>query len=449
MLWQNLLLLGCSYFFYGWWDWRFTFLLLFSTVIDYCFGLIIHATEDEKRRKFYLWLSVFNNLGILFFFKYFNFFSESFAELIEKIGFHIHPTTLHLLLPVGLSFYTFHGMSYVFDLYHRRIEPTKHFGNYALFVSFFPLLVAGPIERASHLIPQITRKRTFRFDQAQEGMKLILWGFFKKVVVADTLAPIVESVFDHYQDQSWITLIIGSIYFSFQIYGDFSGYSDIAIGTSKLLGFELLSNFKFPYFSRDIAEFWRRWHISLSSWFRDYVYFPLGGSKLGKWKTIRNTLIIFIISGFWHGASWNFIVWGGIHALLFVPLLWLGVHRKHVGEVVAGNSRFPSLRELLAMGTTFGLVTLAWIFFRSSNLEIAIGILKKIVTLQSASATISLNEFYLIAIVIFVDWAQRTNERKVLHFSKWILIPLSFYFLDQIISSMLRFSEQEFIYFQF
>ncbi len=447
--WQNNFIVVCSYFFYGWWDWRFVFLLLLSTLIDYYFGIIVHQTQDLKRRKTFLWLSILNNLAVLFFFKYFNFFTASFSQLFEGFGMKIHPYTLDILLPVGISFYTFHGMSYVFDVYHRRIEPTKHFGNYALFVSFFPLLVAGPIERASHLLPQITQRRIFRTHQAIEGLKLILWGFFKKVVLADTLAPIVGGVFDHYEDHSGISLLIGAIYFSFQIYGDFSGYSDIALGTAKLFGFELLSNFKFPYFSRDIAEFWRRWHISLSSWFRDYVYIPLGGSKFGKKKAVRNTIIIFLISGFWHGASWNFIIWGGIHALLFIPLLWLNRNRKNISEVVASNRWFPNFRELLSMGLTFGLVTFAWIFFRSPNLETSFGILQKILTMDGKKIDISLNEFHLIIIVILVDWAQRKDERKVLRFPKWILVPLSFSFLDQIIASMLHFSEQEFIYFQF
>ena len=396
-----------------------------------------------------LWLSIFNNLAVLFFFKYFNFFSESFCDLLQIFGWKLDAFTLNVLLPVGISFYTFHGMSYVFDIYHRRIQPTTHFGNYALFVSFFPLLVAGPIERASHLLPQIIRPRKFKYSQSMEGLKLIVWGLFKKVVLADTLAPIVGGIFDHYQDHSGISLLIGAIYFSFQIYGDFSGYSDIALGSAKLFGFELLSNFKFPYFSRNIAEFWRRWHISLSSWFRDYLYIPLGGSRDGKNKAIRNTMIIFLVSGFWHGASWNFIIWGGIHAVLFFPLLMRGKTKIFATEVVAQHSRFPQLRELFNMITTFLLVTLAWIFFRSTDLHQSVGIFKQMLTHPWGEMNISFNPLFLISFVVLVDWFQRHDERKILQFPKWILVPLVIYFLDRIINGMLQFSEQEFIYFQF
>ncbi|MES2809140.1 MAG: MBOAT family O-acyltransferase [Bacteroidota bacterium] len=334
---QNYFLFAASYVFYGWWDWRFTLLLALSTFIDYFFGFLI---ARHKRKKLFLWLSVFNNLLVLGVFKYFNFFAGSFADLAARFDVQVYPYFLDVLLPVGISFYTFHGMSYVFDIYNKKVEPIKNYIDYSLFVSFFPLLVAGPIERASHLLPQVTTPRKFNYNQSVQGLRLILWGIFKKVVVADSLSPIVDDIFAHYHTASVLSLAMGAILFSIQIYGDFSGYSDIARGTAKLLGFELLINFKFPYFSRDIAEFWRRWHISLSSWFRDYLYIPLGGSKNGRAKAVRNTFIIFLVSGFWHGANWTYVFWGLLHAIYFLPLLLLSRNRKNMG-LISENRIFP------------------------------------------------------------------------------------------------------------
>src|ERR1700688_3586720 len=331
---QNFILLFASYFFYGWWSWKFLILLAVSTMLDYFYGFAV-ASLNRRKSKLFLWLSIINNLGILGIFKYYDFFAAEFQRGFASIGIHLHPVFLNVALPVGISFYTFHGMSYVFDIYRGLRRPVTNFIDYAVFVCFFPLLVAGPIERANHLLPQVQVKRTFSYTQAVEGSKLILWGMFKKVVIADKLAWIADSIFDDYYTHNAFTLIIGTLAFSFQIYADFSGYSDIAIGTARLFGIELLSNFKFPYFSRDIAEFWRRWHISLTTWFRDYLYIPLGGSKKGKFITVRNVFIIFLVSGFWHGASWNFIVWGGIHAFGFLPILLLKRNRKYVNEVVA------------------------------------------------------------------------------------------------------------------
>ncbi|MFT3754049.1 MAG: MBOAT family O-acyltransferase [Paludibacter sp.] len=285
-------------------------------------------------------MSVCINLGFLGVFKYYNFFINSFADALTKVGVHVHFSTLQIILPVGISFYTFHGLSYVIDIYNGRIKPERNFVHYSVFVSFFPLLVAGPIERATHLLPQITRKRDFDYNKAVDGMRQILWGLFKKIVVADNCAIIVNNIFSNYQTQNGSTLLIGAIFFAFQIYGDFSGYSDIALGTARLFGIELLRNFAYPYFSRDIAEFWRRWHISLTTWFRDYVYVPLGGSRGGKWQSIRNTFIIFLVSGFWHGANWTFIVWGWYHAALFMPLLLLQKNRKNT-DLVAHGKLFP------------------------------------------------------------------------------------------------------------
>ncbi|MFI5161138.1 MAG: MBOAT family O-acyltransferase [Sphingobacteriales bacterium] len=375
--WQNLLILAASYFFYGWWSWKFLLLLILSTLLDYLYGFGV-ASENKKKSKLFLWLSIINNLGILGIFKYYNFFAAEFEHGFDLVGMHFDPVFIQVALPVGISFYTFHGLSYVFDIYRGLRKPVISLLDYAVFVCFFPLLVAGPIERANHLLPQVQSKRKFNYAQAVEGSRLILWGMFKKVVIADSLSKNVDEIFKNYQHHNAISLIVGAIAFSFQIYCDFSGYSDIAIGTAKLLGFELLSNFNFPYFSRDIAEFWRRWHISLTSWFRDYLYIPLGGSKKGKLITVRNVFIVFLISGFWHGANWNFIVWGGIHACAFLPLLLLNKNRKHVNTIVAAERNLPTIKELAQMIITFGFVTFAWIFFRMHNFSDSLGYIKRI-----------------------------------------------------------------------
>ncbi len=357
--------------FYGCWDWRFLFLLVFSTGLDFYTGLKIFDAQSNRKRKIWLWISVGVNLGFLGFFKYYNFFVESWITAFDRIGYHMDAWTLKIILPVGISFYTFHGLSFVIDIYKKRIEPTRNIVDYSVFVSYFPLLVAGPIERATHLLPQIEKKRVFNDKQAIEGFELMLWGLFKKVVLADNLAPAVNDIFNHYQECSSGTLILGAIYFSFQIYGDFSGYSDIARGVSKLFGMELLLNFNFPYFSRSIPEFWRRWHISLSSWFRDYVYFPLGGSKTTKIKAIRNVFVIFLVSGFWHGANWTYIVWGGIHASLFLPSFILGSNRKYLSNSFSTNKWYPSFIEFIQIIITYCLVTIAWVFFRAKSVMIA------------------------------------------------------------------------------
>lgn len=334
---QNVLLLVASYFFYASWDWRFMFILISSTLLDYFTGIKIHEAYNQRNKKFWLWLSISINLGILGIFKYYDFFAESFAEALSSLGLNANIHTLNLILPVGISFYTFHGLSYVIDLYKDKIRPERDFVNYSLFVSFFPLLVAGPIERATHLLPQIQKPRAFDYARAVDGMRQILWGFFKKIVIADNCAIYVNQIFASSEDHTGSTLLIAAVLFAFQIYGDFSGYSDIALGTARLFGIELLRNFSFPYFSRDIAEFWRRWHISLSNWFRDYLYIPLGGSRGGKWQAVRNTIIIFLVSGFWHGANWTFIAWGAFHALLFLPLLLLQKNRQNTNDVAAGR----------------------------------------------------------------------------------------------------------------
>ena len=319
---QNILLVCASYLFYGWWDWRFLSLIFFSSIVDYLVGIGLSKTEKTGKRKFLLLISIFVNLGFLGVFKYFNFFAENFAQAFTLFGSSIEPNRLNIILPVGISFYTFQTLSYSIDVYKKKLQPTKDIVAFFAFVSFFPQLVAGPIERATNLLPQFYKKREFSYDKATDGMRQILWGLFKKMVIADNCARLVNDIFDNFETFSGSTLLFGIVLFAFQIYGDFSGYSDIAIGTSRLFGFNLKRNFAFPYFSRDIAEFWRRWHISLSTWFRDYVYIPLGGSRGGKFSQVRNIFIIFIVSGFWHGANWTFIVWGALNAYISYRLCY-------------------------------------------------------------------------------------------------------------------------------
>ncbi|MCY1481440.1 Peptidoglycan O-acetyltransferase [compost metagenome] len=373
---QNTLLIIASYYFYSCWDWRFLFLLVFSTGLDYFTALKIENSRSKTERKTWFWISVGVNLGFLGVFKYYDFFAVSFSKLIEGFGMQANPFLLNLVLPVGISFYTFHGLSYIIDIYKERIRAERNFIDYALFVSYFPLLVAGPIERATHLLPQVKVKRSFDYQQAKEGIHQILWGLVKKIVIADSCAQYANAVFDNYENMNSLSLVLGAVYFAFQIYGDFSGYSDIALGTSKLFGINLLKNFDYPYFSRDIAEFWRRWHISLSSWFRDYLYIPLGGSQGGTWMKIRNTFIIFLVSGFWHGANWTFLAWGFLNALYFLPLLLSNKNRTHTGNIervgfIQGMKLIPQI------GMTFALTCLAWIFFRARTITDAFGYIKR------------------------------------------------------------------------
>lgn len=427
-------------------------LLMVSTVLDYLYGFWV-ASPNRKKAKLFLWLSIINNLGILCIFKYYNFFAVQLQSLLDVFGLHVNPILLNVALPIGISFYTFHGMSYVFDIYRGDQKPVRNFVDYAVFVSFFPLLVAGPIERANHLLPQVQRRRVFDYNQAVEGCRLILWGMFKKVVIADSLAVTVDEIFKNYTSHSGATLILGAIAFSFQIYGDFSGYSDIALGTAKLFGFELLSNFKFPYFSRDVAEFWRRWHISLSSWFRDYLYIPLGGSKNGRYKAVRNTFIIFLVSGFWHGASWNFISWGFIHACGFLPLLLLNRNRRHLSEVVAFDRKLPNLSELWQMLRTFVFVTVAWIFFRADGMSNALGYIQHMMSsiAKQPSQFLVLPEgksvFIYIAPLIIGDWYLRRDERKLKTMNSVVM-----FFVYMLLAALIVYNfstDSNFIYFQF
>jgi alginate O-acetyltransferase complex protein AlgI len=455
---QNLLVLVASYFFYGLWDWRFLFLIIASTIIDYCIGWAIHNNSDSNtKRKFWLWCSVVFNISLLGFFKYYNFFADSFLEMFQLFGYEIKSSwTLSIILPVGISFYTFQTMSYSLDIYYKRLTPTKDFLSFATFVAFFPQLVAGPIERASNLLSQITSPRVFKYDQITAGLKLILWGLFKKMVIADSLAPMVDDIFANYHDYSSSTLILGITLFSFQVYGDFSGYSDIAIGTAKLFGVELMSNFKFPNFSRNVAEYWQRWHISLSTWFRHYVYIPLGGSREGKFKAVRNISIIFLVSGFWHGANWTFIFWGAFHALAFIPVFLMGRNAIYKNSVVAQNSYFPNIMEIGQLVLTFGIVTFSRIFFRSDSLKDAFGFIHRIFTNTEYTAYqhplgYRLWDYYLLIIFFVIyEYRMRKDERNPFKFKNRFV--RFFAYLIVIFGILLFFDDnvnRSFIYFQF
>ena len=449
---QNVLILASSYIFYGWWDWRFLSLIIFSSFVDYYVGIGLGKTEIPQKRKILLWTSIFVNLGFLGFFKYFNFFSESFAEAFTLFGSHLDATRLNIVLPVGISFYTFQTLSYSIDVYKRKLEPTKDIISFFAFVSFFPQLVAGPIERASNFLPQFYKKRQFEYNKAVDGMRQILWGLFKKIVIADNAAMYANDIFNNYQDYSGSTLLLGAVFFAFQIYGDFSGYSDIAIGTSRLFGFNLMQNFAFPYFSRDIAEFWRRWHISLSTWFRDYLYIPLGGSRGDTWMKVRNIFIIFLVSGFWHGANWTFLAWGFLNALFFLPLL-LTKQNRTITNTVAEGKILPNPKEVLQMGFTFFLTTIAWVFFRADSIKIAFLYIQRLFS-KSLLSIPEVHPRYLIFLLflfILVEWFQR-NKKHALEMDA-AKIPVYARYLSYFSIALIIFfyggSQQEFIYFQF
>jgi alginate O-acetyltransferase complex protein AlgI len=453
---QNGLIVVASYYFYGMWDWKFLSLILFSTIVDFSIGLALKQQKTPKKRKLLLWCSILTNLGILGFFKYFNFFIENFSIAFSLLGYQIPTTSLDIILPVGISFYTFQTLSYTIDVYKNKLEPTKDFIAFSAFVSFFPQLVAGPIERATHLLPQFYRFRTFDYAKSVDGLRQILWGLFKKVVIADNCAELANIAFDQSDSMNGSGMIIGAIFFTFQIYGDFSGYSDIAIGTSRLFGFDLMQNFAFPYFSRDISEFWRRWHISLSTWFRDYLYIPLGGSKGGTSLKVRNTFIIFIVSGFWHGANWTFLAWGALNAVYFLPLLLSNKNRVHM-NIVANDQLLPTLKETFAIAKTFALTVVAWIFFRAESLTHVKEIFGTICSssiLQFPDFTTSrtlLNTFFLIGLLILVEWIGRRNKHALENWNTILNKPLRFasYLIIALFILWLGGKEQEFIYFQF
>ena len=453
---QNLLIVSTSYLFYGWWDWRFLFLILFSTIVDYSVGMALKSESNLSKRKVLLWTSILVNLGFLGFFKYYNFFLENFVNAFSFFGNPINPQGLNIILPVGISFYTFQTLSYTIDVYKKKLTATKNFVAFSAFVSFFPQLVAGPIERATHLLPQFYKRRKFDYALAVDGMRQILWGLFKKIVIADNCAEFANQIFNNSADMNGSTLVLGAIFFTFQMYGDFSGYSDIAIGTSRLFGFDLMQNFNFPYFSRDIAEFWRRWHISLSTWFRDYLYIPIGGSRGGTWMKVRNTFLIFIVSGFWHGANWTFIVWGALNAIYFLPLLLTNNNRNNL-ETVAKGKLFPSLKELSFILVTFGLTVFAWIFFRADNIGHAISYISEILSPSLFSIPKfgdminALITIILVAIFVLVEWKGREGQFAIQNLGiKWKR-PLRYAMYYTIVIAIFWFGgkEQQFIYFQF
>ncbi len=457
---QNLLVVVASYIFYGWWDWHFLLLIFFSTLIDYSIGQKLSAEEMPKKRKILLWCSISVNLGVLGFFKYYNFFLDNFITAFSFFGADISASSLHIILPVGISFYTFQTLSYTIDVYRRKLEPTNDFIAFAAFVSFFPQLVAGPIERASQFLPQFSKKRKFEYDKAVDGMRQILWGLFKKMIIADNCAIYANHIFENSAEMNGSSLFLGALFFTFQIYGDFSGYSDIAIGVSRLFGFDLMRNFAFPYFSRDISEFWRRWHISLSTWFKDYLYIPLGGSRNGMLISVRNVLIVFIVSGFWHGANWTFIAWGALHAFYIIPFVILRKNRVHLHIVAKGNV-FPSIREILQMVTTFGLVVLAWIFFRAENVGHAIQYLSAMLspsfiappqfTNSDRMLYESLITSLAIVILLVIEWRGRDEQHALSIFDKIRSKVYRWFFYIAIILTIiiLKGDPQQFIYFQF
>ena len=453
---QNFLIVASSYLFYGWWDWRFLSLILFSTLVDYVVGQKLRNEQSPLKRKGLLWVSIFVNLGFLVFFKYSNFFLENLVTAFTFFGSEIKVNSLSIILPVGISFYTFQTLSYTIDVYKRRIQPTNDFIAFSAYVSFFPQLVAGPIERSTHLLPQFYKKRTFDYSKAVDGMRQILWGLFKKIVIADNCAEFANQIFNNSADMNGSTLVLGALFFTFQIYGDFSGYSDIAIGTARLFGFDLMRNFNFPYFSRDIAEFWRRWHISLSTWFRDYLYIPIGGSRGGTWMKVRNTFIIFIVSGFWHGANWTFVAWGALNAIYFLPLLLTKNNRNNLETVAQGKS-LPSPKEFSSMLLTFGLTVFAWIFFRAENMGHAISYISEIFSPSLFSMPSftgmkrALTIIILVAIFVFVEWIGREGQFAISNVGiKWKR-PIRYAMYYAIIIAIVWFGgkAQQFIYFKF
>jgi D-alanyl-lipoteichoic acid acyltransferase DltB (MBOAT superfamily) len=428
------------------------FLILFSTVVDFRVGLGLETQDDQKRRKLLLLCSILVNLGLLGFFKYYNFFLANFVDAFSFFGQEIGASSLKIVLPVGISFYTFQTLSYTIDVYRRKLEPTHDFVAFAAFVSFFPQLVAGPIERATNLLPQFFAPRRFQYEKAVDGMRQILWGLFKKIVIADNCAEYANEIFNNSAGQSGSALVAGAFFFAFQIYGDFSGYSDIAIGTSRLFGFNLMRNFAFPYFSRDIAEFWRRWHISLSTWFRDYLYIPLGGSKGTVWMRVRNTFIIFLVSGFWHGANWTFIVWGALNALYILPVMLTNRNRLRL-DIVAQGKLLPSVADALRILFTFCLTLLAWVFFRAESVGHAFAYLAGIVspTLFSIPDPFPKSTFALICVMLAVEWLGREQEFALAGLGlKWPR-PLRWAMYYSMVLTILAMAgkPQEFIYFQF
>lgn len=458
---QNILLLVSSYVFYGWWDWRFLVLIIFSSFIDYFVGLKVYKHNPIKKRKLILLISLTVNIGLLGFFKYYNFFVDSFVNAFTFFGHPVNGRNLNIILPVGISFYTFQTLSYSIDIYRRKIKPTKNIIAFFAFVSFFPQLVAGPIERASNLLPQFLKKRKFNYSLAADGLRQMLWGMFKKVVIADNLSKLVEPIFDNTSEVSTITLLMGLALFSVQIYADFSGYSDIAIGTSRLFGFNLKINFKYPLFARSIGERWRNWHISLSTWFRDYIYIPMGGSRGSKWNKFKNVLILFTISGFWHGANWTFIFWGLANGLLFAPSMLLNRNRKYL-KPISKNKILPSFSELLQIFTTFWLIAFTYMFFRADNIQhskLYFFSLFNNLSLNPLNFTL-LNQYSLsiqeifrtllfVVLMLLIEWINRDKDHGLFFSEGSKLFRWGTYIILTFIIIWWAGDQETFIYFQF
>ena len=458
---QNACLLALSAFFYAWWDWRFLFLLAFAGLCTWASGLALARSRERERSdppprlspKFFCGANVVVLIAVLGVFKYYDFFAREFAAAF--LGGNASGLLLSVVLPVGISFYTFSALSYTIDLYRGKVAVARSPIDVLAYLSFFPQLFAGPIGRASELFPQYARRRVFDYAQGTDGLRQMLWGFFKKMVVADNCAKAVDLVWADYAGFNGSTLALVAVLYSIQIYCDFSGYSDMAIGCAKLFGIRLSPNFLFPYFSRDVAEFWRRWHISLNAWFRDYLYIPLGGSREGRAKTIRNTLIIFTVCGFWHGANWTFIAWGLFHGLLFVPRLLAGT-RKKPEPVVAENSFLPSLRECIQMLTTFVLVTVGWVFFRAPTIHDAFAFFERMLCsgtlLTKPLVEISSGRFPLVfvPVLFLVEWFARRREHALERVPvRNVVLRWAAYFVLGCVILQYDGGAEQFIYFQF
>ena len=453
--WQNVILLLSSYFFYGCWDWRFLGLLLFSTLLDFYTGIRIQKSVEQSNRKRWLWISVSVNVGLLGVFKYYDFFALSFAQAADAIGWHVDVVTLQWILPVGISFYTFHGLSYVLDIYHRRIAADRNLIDYALFVSYFPLLVAGPIERATHLLPQLKKTRNLNLAQVVEGLRIFLWGLVKKVLIADNCALIADAIFANPEPWNAPTLWLGVAMFAVQLYGDFSGYSDMAQGVSRMFGLELIRNFNYPYFATSIAEYWRRWHLSLTGWFRDYIYFPLGGNRGGKWQQTRNIFTIFLLSGFWHGANWNYVGWGLLNACYFIPGILRGKnavwYEKYLTQTWSGKAF-----EILLIAGTFILILLSLVVFRNtglSNLALYFNNLIFGDWIWTIPPTlIGFRKTMVLVIAFFaVEWISRHREHPLQNLHEYFGRPIrwAIYYAILLLLAWFAGHQQQFIYFQF
>lgn len=454
MKWQNLLVIIVSYIFYGWWNYNFLFLIALTTFCSYASGIWVDVCKSQNGKKAITIGNIVLNLGILGVYKYYNFFADSFKEMLNGFGIVTDWPILNLVLPVGISFYTFQALSYTIDVYKRKIEPTHDVLSFFAFISFFPQLVAGPIERATNLLPQFQKSRSFDYNQAVDGCRQMLWGFFKKMVIADNAAFFVQQIFAAPENYHSLTLLVGAILFSVQIYCDFSGYSDIAIGCARLFGINLWANFRFPYFSRNIAEFWRRWHISLNKWFVDYVYIPLGGSRVSKAKVIRNTFVIFLLSGLWHGANWTFVIWGLIHAAMFMPLLILGKNRQFMDTVAAGKRR-PSIKEVVLMLSNFVVVMFAWIFFRSDSFGEAVSYIYQMCSFTGCNPDGLLLSKRMMLLVAFIcilfgmEWIQRNHEHGLSLVPKNKCVRFMLYLAIFYIIMWFGGAQADFIYFQF